>query len=208
MAQPESPYSVQFSVDFSERPLSRLTTLLRLLVIIPIVIVLALVSGGANVGGLEVVGGAVGGALFFAPLVMILFRRKYPRWWFDWNVALWRFENRVIAYLFLLRDEYPSTDGEQAVHLEVPYPDVERDLNRWLPLVKWLLALPHYVVLFFLVLALLLVLIISWFTILFTGRYPLELFDFAVGNMRWWNRVQAYAFLLVTDRYPPFRLGP
>ncbi len=107
-----------------------------------------------------------------------------------------------------MRDEYPSTDGEQAVHLEVPYPDVERHLNRWLPLVKWLLALPHYVVLFFLALALLLVLIISWFTILFTGRYPLDLFNFAVGNMRWWNRVAAYAFFLITDRYPPFRLGP
>ena len=88
------------------------------------------------------------------------------------------------------------------------YPDVRHSLNRWLPLVKWLLAIPHYIVLAFLYLAALVVVVIAWFAILFTGRYPRGLFDFLVGVGRWHNRVLAYALLLVTDQYPPFRLGP
>ena len=194
MAQQQDAYPIQFSVDYPDRPLNRLTTLLRPITIIPIAIVLVMVSGSRW--------------FVFAPLVMILFRQKYPRWWFDWNLALLRFQNRVFAYGFLLRDEYPSTEEEQSVHLEIPYPDVERDLNRWLPLVKWILAIPHYIVFFFLITALLIVVIISWFAILFTGRYPRDLFAFVVGTMRWSNRVQAYAFILVTDRYPPFRMSP
>ena len=138
---------------------------------------------------------------------MILFRQKYPRW-FDWNLNVVRFENRVAAYFFLLRDEYPSTDEEQAIHLDFPYPDAKNDLNRWLTLVKWLLAIPYLVILFFLALAALIVVIIAWFAILFTGRYPEGLFDFVVGVMRWGNRVQGYAFVLITDRYPPFSLNP
>ncbi|HLB27192.1 MAG TPA: DUF4389 domain-containing protein, partial [Dehalococcoidia bacterium] len=143
---------------------------------------------------------------FAAPLVMILFRQKYPRWWFDWNLQLLRFSNRVGAYLGLLRDEYPSTDEEQAVRLQIQYPDARSDLNRWLPLVKWFLAIPHYVVLVFLAIAGVVAVIIAWFAILFTGRYPRGLFDFVVGVMRWSNRVTAYAFVLTTDRYPPFSL--
>jgi len=148
-----------------------------------------------------------GGLLFLAPLLMILFREKYPRWWFDWNVALLRFTNRVGAYLLLLRDESPSTDQEQSVHLEIDYPVVADDLNRWLPLVKWLLAIPHVIVLVFLGLASVVVAVIAWFAILFTGRYPRWAFDFIVGVMRWENRVVGYAFVLVTDRYPPFDLA-
>jgi hypothetical protein len=139
---------------------------------------------------------------------MILIRQKYPRWWFDWNINFVRFENRVIAYLALLRDEYPSTDDEQAVHVDFPYPDAKNDLNRWLPLVKWLLAIPHYIVLFFLAIAAFVIVIIAWFSILFTGRYPDGLFDFVVGVIRWGTRVQGYAFVLITDRYPPFSLNP
>ena len=208
MVQPEPSYPVQFSVGYPERPLSRLTTLLRLITGIPIAIIVILVNGGFHVGAYYAGTGLVGGSVILAPLLMILFRQKYPRWWFDWNVALLKFGNRYSAYFLLLRDEYPSTDEEQTVHLDVPYPDVPRDLNRWLPLVKWLLAIPHYIVLVFLSIALLVVVIIAWFAILFTGRYPIDLFNFAVGTMRWFNRVDAYAFLLVTDRYPPFRLGP
>jgi hypothetical protein len=153
-----------------------------------------------------VIGG--GGILSFPVLLMIIFRQKYPRWWFDWNLQLMRFSARIGAYLALLRDEYPSTDEEQAVHLDFPYPDAKNDLNRWLPLVKWLLAIPHYVVLIFLTLAAIVVVIIAWFAILFTGRYPRGLFDFVVGVERWFNRVVGYAFILVTDKYPPFRLDP
>jgi hypothetical protein len=139
---------------------------------------------------------------------MIVFRQKYPRWWFDWNLALSRFTNRVGAYIFMMGDDYPSTDEEQAVHLEFSYPDVESDLNRWLPIVKWILAIPHYIILVVLWVLLVIAVIISWLAILFTGKYPQGLFDFVVGVMRWSNRVSAYAFLLVTDVYPPFRLSP
>ena len=207
---PTESYAVRLYVDPPVNARNRLTTAFRIVVAIPILIVLSLVNGGSlasssngNSQGLA----AAGGLLFLAPLVMILFRQKYPRWWFDWNVALLRFINRVAAFMFLLSDEYPSTDAEQAVHLEVDYPNVPRDLNRWLPLVKWLLAIPHYVVLFFLTIAAFFVIVIAWFAILFTGRYPAGLFEFVVAVMRWHNRVIGYAFLLVTDRYPPFILS-
>lgn len=206
-----TPHPVQFAVDYPDRLLNRVTTFFRIFVAIPIVIVLGSVSGGlwqwSYQNGSAVAAGA-GGLLFLGPLLMILFRRKYPRWWFDWNLELQRFGNRVTAYLALVDDRYPSTDEHQSVHLDYPYPDAQRDLNRWLPLIKWFLAIPHYVVLFFLELAALVVVIVVWFVILFTGRYPRGLFDFVVGVIRWHNRVVAYAFVLVTDRYPPFRLTP
>jgi hypothetical protein len=199
MAQAEDAYPVQYSVDYPDRPLNRLTTFFRMFTVIPIFILLSLVErGGPQV---------IGGVLFVAPLLMILFRQKYPRWWFDWNLQVARFGARVGAYFALLRDEYPSTDDEQAVHLDFPYPEVREDLNRWLPLVKCLLAIPHYIILVFLVIAVLVAILISWFAILFTGRYPRGLFDFVVGVGRWWYRVWGYAFILVTDRYPPFRLS-
>ena len=147
------------------------------------------------------------GLLFIPTLLMLLFRRKYPRWWFDWNLELLRFSSRISAYLVLLRDEYPSTDEEQAVHLDIDYPDAQQDLNRWLPLVKWFLAIPHYIILIPLSIVALLCLIGAWFAILFTGRYPQDLFNLIVGFSRWWLRVIAYAFILVTDQYPPFRLS-
>jgi hypothetical protein len=205
----EQPYPVQFSIAYPDRDLNRLTTAFRLIVAIPILIVAAAVGGGSggwDTGGKLALGG--GGALFFAPLLMIVFRQKYPRWWFDWNRELLRFENRVSAYLALMDDRYPSTDEHQTVTLDFPYPDAREELNRWLPLVKWLLAIPHYIVLFFLVIAALCAIVFAWFAILFTGRYPQSLFDFVLGVFRWGNRVVAYAFVLVTDRYPPFRLSP
>ena len=154
------------------------------------------------------VAAGAGGLLFFAPLLMIVFRRKYPRWWFDWNLELLRFSNRVSVYLALMDDRYPSTDDHQSVRLDYSYPDAARDLNRWLPLVKWLLAIPHYIVLFFLDIAALLVAIAAWFAVLVSGRYPHDLFQFIEGVARWHNRVIGYALTLVTDSYPPFRLGP
>jgi Domain of unknown function (DUF4389) len=206
-------YPVQFSVEYPDRELNRLMTAFRIIVAIPIVIVLTAVSnGGAGWGWGDWEGGGVaagaGGVLFLPALLMIVFRQKYPRWWFDWNLELLRFENRVVVYLALMDDRYPSTDERQAVTLEFPYPDAKRELNRWLPLVKWFLAIPHYIVLVFLALAALVAVVIAWFAILFTGRYPRGLFDFVLGVMRWGNRVQAYAFVLVTDRYPPFQLNP
>jgi small-conductance mechanosensitive channel len=208
---PVSDYPVTFSVDYPDRPLDRLSTGLRFLWIIPIGIIVASVSGYTyyrGVSGSIVVLTSAGGVLFGGPLLMILFRQKYPRWWFDWNLELLRFQNRVSAYWLLLRDEYPSTDDHQSVHLEIPYPDASRDLNRWLPLVKWLLAIPHYIVLFFLYIGVFVASIVAWFAIVFTGLYPRGLFDFIVGVSRWYNRVYAYAVVLATDEYPPFRLAP
>ena len=208
----QETYPLTFSVDYPDRPLDRMSTAFRIIVAIPIFIVLASVSGGEAIEYGEEAGrgsvAAAGGLLFFAPLLMIVFRQKYPRWWFDWNLQLSRFSNRVGVYLALMDDRYPSTDEEQSVHLDFAYPDVPNDLNRWLPLVKWLLAVPHYVVLFFLIIAAVVVVIIAWFAILFTSTYPRGLFDFVEGVIRWANRVGAYAFLLVTDRYPPFSLRP
>ncbi len=203
-----SSYPVQFDVDFPSRPLDRLTTAFRLLVAIPIVIVLTMLTGETLRDHDDTTNKIViGGAAVFLPLVlMLVFRQKYPRWWFDWNLNLLRFSNRVTAYLALLDDRYPSTDEEQAVHLDFAYPDA-RQLNRWLPLVKWALAIPHYVVLFFLALGAVIAVIVAWFAILFTGTYPRRLFDFVVGVLRWSNRVNGYAFTLVTDQYPPFRLS-
>ena len=203
-------HPVRFDVDYPDRPLDRVTTFFRLFAAIPILIVMGTVAGGtwqwSTRQGAYVAAGA-GGLLFFGPLLMIVFRQKYPRWWFDWNLALLRFSNRVGAYLTLLDDRYPSTDEEQGVHLDFPYPDAKEELNRFLPLVKWFLAIPHYIVLAFLYLGAIFAVLFAWFAILFTGRYPRGLFDFVVGVLRWHNRVVGYAHLLVTDRYPPFTLG-
>lgn len=203
-----STYPVQFDVDFPERKLNRLTTAFRFIVAIPVIVLLTMLSGETfnsnDHARSELV---IGGAAVFVPLIlMILFRRKYPRWWFDWNLNLMRFSNRVTAYLALLDDRYPSTDEDQAVHLDFPYPDMTH-MNRWLPLVKWLLAVPHYVVLLFLWVIALVVVVEAWFAILFTGSYPRSLFNYVVGVIRWTNRVNAYAFTLVTDQYPPFSLS-
>lgn len=203
-------HPVLFDVDYPDRALDRVTSFFRLLAAIPILIVFGAVAGGTwewSADEARYVAAGAGGLLFFGPLLMIVFRQKYPRWWFDWNLAWLRFGNRVSAYLALLDDRYPSTDEEQAVHLEIPYPDAKADLNQFLPLVKWLLAIPHYIVLVFLYLAGFFAVLFAWFAILFTGRYPRGLFDFVVGVFRWHNRVVAYAFVLATDRYPPFTLG-
>ena len=205
-------HPVRFSVDYPDHPLDRLTTAFRIFTVIPIAIVLGTIGGysaGSGWEGDDTATVAMGGAalLFLPPLLMILFREKYPRWWYDWNLELLRFSNRVGTYIALMSDRYPSTDEAQWVHLDFPYPEVQRDLNRWLPLVKWFLAIPHYIALFFLTLATIVVLIIAWFAILFTGRYPRGMFDFVEGVIRWHNRVVGYAFILVTDRYPPFSLS-
>ena len=206
----EPSYPVQFDVDFPVRSLNRATTAFRIFLAIPILIVLGTLSGGSiqtSSGRAPTYMAAGGIGLLFLPLLlMIVFRQKYPRWWFDWNLNLMRFSNRVTVYLALLDDHYPSTDDEQAVHLDFPYPDAHQ-LNRWLPLIKWFLALPHYFVLIFLGIGAVVAVILAWFAILFTGAYPRGLFDFVVGVIRWSNRVTGYAFVLVTDQYPPFRLS-
>jgi len=212
MTAASTPYAASLTVDYPER-LDRLSTSLRALWAIPVFILLSLLTATGNEtvitetgGTIASSGGGILAGLAFATALMIAIRVRYPRWWFDFARELTRFCARVGSYLALLTDRYPSTVDEQSVHLEIDYPEVERDLNRWLPLVKWILAIPHYVVLFFLIIGAIIAVVIAWFAILITGRYPKPLFDYVVGVGRWSLRVNAYAFLLVTDRYPPFSL--
>jgi len=186
-------YPVNLKIDYPEKS-NKLTALIRLVLIIPIVIILALICSYAE-------------ALSIAVALMIILKEKYPKWWFDWNVGITKFIYRIAAYGLLLRDEYPSTDDEQAIQVDLTYPDVKKDLNRWMPLVKWILVIPHFIVLVFMFIAVVFCTVFAWFAILFTGRYPKGIFDFVEGFLRWSLRVNAYAFLLTTDEYPPFKLG-
>jgi Domain of unknown function (DUF4389) len=207
-------HPVSFEIDYPDRPLNRATTAFRVFAVIPIAIVLASIGGfesGSRAGSgsgstVLAVGGT--GLLFLPPALMIVFRQKYPRWWFDWNLELLRFANRVGVYVTLMDDHYPSTDEQQSVHLEFAYPDARQGMNRWLPLVKWFLAIPHYLALIALYIGVLFATIGAWFAILVTGRFPRRLFTYVEGVIRWHNRVVGYAFILVTDEYPPFRLRP
>ena len=194
-SQAETSYPVIFDVEYPDGPQNRLKAVFRIILAIPILILVSTITGGAQ-----------SGSLLLGPALMIIFRQKYPRWWFDFNVELARFNARIGVYLALLREEYPATDDHQAITLDFEYPDVERDLNRWLPIVKWILAIPHYVLLILLGIVAILAIVAAWFAILFTGNYPRGLFEFVVGVGRWSYRVQAYAFLLTTDKYPPFSL--
>ncbi len=214
----DATYPATLELDYQDR-LSRVTTIFRLILVIPIAIILAILTSGSetvttwNEGAGETVttttssGLGIVGALFVVTVLLLLFRKRYPKWWFDFNLALTRFTARVGVYILLLTVRYPSTEDDQNLHLDVPYPDAKNDLNRGLPLVKWFLAIPHYFILFFLFIAVFFVTFIGWFAIIFVGRYPRGLFDFVVGVLRWTWRVQAYAILLATDKYPPFRLN-
>ena len=185
-------YPINLKIEYSEKS-NKSTALFRLVLIIPIILILALISSYAE-------------ALSIAVALMIIFKEKYPKWWFDWNVGITKFTYRIAAYGLLMRDEYPSTDDEQAVQVDIPYPDVKKNLNRWMPLVKWFLAIPHLIALLFIFIAVIFCSVFAWFVILFTGRYPKRIFDFVEGFLRWSLRVNAYVFLLTTDEYPPFRL--
>jgi len=214
--QPQS-YPAQLSIDYPEK-LDRVSSFFRLIFVIPILVILSLLTATATdtvtvitdsgevVSRITTTGLGIAGGLFVATMLMVVFRQRYPRWWFDFALNLNRFTNRVGAYMALLTDRYPSTENEQSVHLDLEYPNVQQDLNRWMPLVKWLLAIPHYIVLVVLVVGAIFAILIAWFAILFTGRYPRALFDYVVGVGRWALRVQAYTTLLITDRYPPFSL--
>jgi len=210
MTESNNNYPANLRIDYPEK-LNKLTTFFRIFAVIPIFIILGLLIGGTYESNSLEEGWrftySAGGIVFVPTILMILFRKKYPKWWFDWNLSLTRFIYRVFSYLILLRDEYPSTDEEQAIHIEIIYPNVETELKRGMPLVKWFLAIPHVFILLFLYIAVFISTIISWFVILFTGIYPKGIFDFVTGVMRWSLRVCAYAFLLTTDQYPPFSLS-
>jgi len=206
-ATPQS-YPAQLAIDYPDHSLNRLTSFFRVFTIIPIGIILCFLVGSDFHWGTAAwrMGFASGAVLFFPVLLMVLFRQKYPRWWFNWNVELTRFILRVASYFLLMSDKYPSTDEEQWVHVEITYPDAKNGINRWMPLVKWFLAIPHFICLAGLAIAAFVLEVIAWFAILFTGRFPRSFFDFVTGVLRWSLRVEAYAFLLTTDKYPPFNL--
>lgn len=206
MVRTHQVYPVNLSVDYPDRPRNRVTVLFRVFTLIPIAIILTLLVGSSNSFFPGPVRVLQAGLIVVPTILMLLFRKKYPAWWFTWNLNLAKFVQRVLVYFLLLRDEYPSTDEEQAVHVRISYPEAKKDLKRWMPLVKWLLALPHYIILVMLVAVTALVTVIAWFAILFTGKYPPDMFNFVVGTLRWGLRVGTYAFILSTDQYPPFRL--
>ena len=213
----EHRYPVQFSIEYPEAS-NRLTVLLRAILAIPVFVIMQLVSGDLSMFDpsyydLESDTSwdpilSTAAVLWIAPLLMIVVRYKYPLWVFNTYLELSRFTARVEAYLLLLRDEYPSLDEEQAVSLQIEYPDVRGQLNRFLPIVKWLLAFPHYIVLVGFFFAVIAVTVVAWFTILIKGRYPRGMFSFVEGTLRWGHRVFCYAFMLTTDRYPPFSFRP
>ena len=216
-ATSQAAYPATLQIDYQEK-LSRVTTLFRLILVIPIAIIYSILTSGSesvytwNNGAGETVtnttssGLGIIGALFVVTVLLMLFRKRYPKWWFDFGLAISRFTTRISAYVLLITDKYPSTEDEQNIHLDVPYPNVQVELNRGLPLVKWFLAIPHLFLLFFLWIAVFFVTFIAWFIVIITGKYPRGLFNFTVGVMRWTWRVHAYAFLLATDKYPPFSL--
>ena len=210
MANSTANYPATLVVDYPDRKLNRLTSFFRLFVVLPIWLIVGLMNGAIYSWGVHLplwrADLSAAGILFIPLVLLILFRKKYPKWWFDWNLAFTKFTNRLAAYILLMRDEYPSTDEEQAVHLSLLYPDAQTQLGRGMPLIKWFLAIPHYFILSFLFVAVIVLSIISWFVILFTGRYPRGCFDFTLGVMRWWLRVWAYSVLLITDKYPVFSL--
>jgi hypothetical protein len=212
MANKQTAYPANLNIDYPQK-LDRLTTFFRLLWAIPVIILISILTATGSEGFHHTAhnatahwGGSISSGLLIATALMILFRQRYPRWWFNFVLELNRFSARVGAYVFLLTDQYPSTEDTQTVHLDINYPNAQKDLNRWLPLVKWFLAIPHYICLAVLALGVVGATIIAWFAILFTGQYPRSLFDFVVGVGRWGLRVDAYAFLLTTDEYPPFSL--
>ena len=187
---PTSDYPAQFDVEYTEAR-NRVTVLFRLILAIPILILSSLVTAAVQ-------------NLSFGVALMLLFRRRYPRVWFDWALYVNQFSYRVNAYMAFLVDEYPSTTDPQRVRTDAQLD--EASLSRGMPLVKWFLAIPHYIVLALLFVAVAVVLLLAWFIILITGRFPRGMFNFVVGTMRWTWRVNAYALLLSTDRYPPFSL--
>jgi hypothetical protein len=196
-------YPAQLSIKYNNKS-NRVTVFFRLFLVLPILIIFILLLGllvQDNDSNAVQIGG---GFLFFPIMLMIVFRQKYPKWWFDWVYELTKFVNRVSAYMMLLTDKYPSTDEEQDVEVSLEYPNVKEDLNRYLPLIKWLLAIPHLLIMIIFLVLWLLLSPIVWLIVLIMGKMPEKLFNFLVGFLRYVLRVGAYSILLITDKYPSF----
>ena len=181
----------------------RMSVALRIFLVVPIAI---FVSAFTAWSGSSEASTFLSGLLFLPVLLALVFRGIYPSYVLDFNRALLALSTRVTAYIFLLNDKYPSI--EDSADVKITFPEIAggAKLNRYLPLVKWLLALPLYIVGFVYTIYGLAVLIFTWFTILFTGKMPAFSGGVLLGVTQFWNRVYGYAFLLVTDEYPSFSL--
>ncbi len=202
----ETSYPVRFEAEYPEQ-LGRLSSAFRIILYIPVAIFLALVGGQAfsysDFGDATTTSVAGGGGIILAIWATVIVRQYVPHWLFDFQVALMRFQARAYGYLALLTDRFPAFEGEYPINFEVRYPD---KLSRWkVAIWKIITSIPHIIILIFLFLAAFVVIVIAWFAILFTGRYPQGLHTFVAGVFRWSLRVQAY-FLSLTDDYPPFSL--
>ena len=178
----------------------RITVFFRAILIIPIVI-LANYFNGYNSSH-----SYIGGFLFIPVVLTLLFRGAYPSYVLAFNKALVALSVRIAAYFLVLTDDYPSIEANEKVGVE--FPDIQggRILSRGLPLVKWLLAIPLYIVgAVYMVYAMILTLL-AWFTIVLTGEYPEWCASGVIGTISYWNRIYGYAYGLVTDEYPSFTL--
>mmetsp|Transcript_12298 Transcript_12298/g.29571 ORF Transcript_12298/g.29571 Transcript_12298/m.29571 type:complete len:269 (-) Transcript_12298:213-1019(-) len=190
---PSSSYPARLEVDYREDDVSRIEVLLRIFKIIPVLLFSAF----------------VGSTLYLSTLIMVMFQLKYPRWWFDFRLEYKRYSTRIGTFVALMTDKYPSTTDEQIVHLDIDYPgqDVSQSMNRWGPLYKIILSVPHFFICFALKIGYLLALVVVWIYLLVAGgKYPKFIFDYIVSYWRWSLRYDAYTFLLVTDEYPPFSM--
>lgn len=191
----------QIDVTLTER--NRVSALFRIIVVVPMAIFVASFAptdlSTSNSNYLSV-------GFFILPTALaIVVRQIYPTYLLAFNEALLSLQTRVDAYLLLLTDEYPSIEENDVV--SVTFPEVDaKALNRWLPLIKWFLAIPLYVVGVFYIVYLFLLTIAGWFSVVFTGNYPEKCTEGVVGTIAYWNRVIGYAFLMVTDEYPSFSL--
>jgi hypothetical protein len=191
----------QIDVSLTER--NRLTALFRIILVMPALLFLASFSPDSAFSEDNI--GIYAGLLALPAALAIVIRQVYPSYVLAFNEALLSLQTRVDAYLLLLTDEYPSIEENDVV--SVTFPEVDaKQLNRWLPLIKWLLALPLYLVGIVYVIYAAVLTVIAWFSVLFTGNYPEFCAEGVVGTIAYWNRVAGYALLMVTDEYPTFSL--
>ena len=184
-------------VDYQNR--DRTSSFFRPLLIIPVAVFLMLFTQFSHWGFSTV-------AITMPAVISLLLRQSYPSWILAFNHAILEFGTRAVAYALLLTDKYPTFESNPTV--AIIFPDVEggKKLNRWLPLVKWILAIPLYVVGAFYLVLTTFVTIGAWFQIFFTGNFPTWAGNVTTGTVRFWNRVYGYSIVLTTDEYPSFSL--
>jgi hypothetical protein len=190
-----------FQVQLDNR--DRATAFARLILVFPVFIFLSSFSIETffNENMLQTYG------LVILPVVLaLLFRGVYPSYVLSFNKAVFGLVNRIWAYVALLTDEYPSIEDSGVVRITYPEVDGGKSLSRGLPLVKWLLAIPLYIVGFVYAIYGFIMLVLGWLNILFTGTMSAGSADAIVRVTQFWNRIYGYAVLLVTDEYPSFSL--